>query len=246
MRSCLTLEKAIAEHFILYAICGYKEIKVTNSGNISIFWINAISAMRCHRKTGILAKGRCSMPLSVIITGVAFFLSFSQLNYEERMIDRLECLITNSCYLFDRPAGESGSTYTIANLLTDVSLHSSQKLKRSASGVRMLRQHETETDVDEGYDFGNETDEYDDDDVSDDEIDANIQKLVERDALSDSGYGELSIMYDHSYSKTPKRAKQSREEKSGVSMEVQALLSLANEATRQLEVIHGQKVDDKV
>lgn len=149
---------------------------------------------------------------------------------------------------FGRPAGESGSTYTIANLLTDVSLHSSQKLKRSATGLRILRKDDNETDIDEGYEFENESDEYDDDDVSDDEIDANIKKLVERDTLSDSGYGEqkLSIMFDHSYSKTPKRAKQGRDGKHGVSMEVQALLSLANEATRQLEVIQGQKADDKV
>lgn len=149
-----------------------------------------------------------------------------------------------TCF-FCRPAGESGSAYTIAHLLTDVSLHSSQKLKRSARGLQISRTSEIEVDIDEGFDFGNETDEYDYDDVSDDEIDANIQKLVERDTLSDSGYGGLSIMSDHSYSKTPKRAKQVREEKSGVSMEVQALLSLANEATRQLEVIQGSKKDDE-
>ena len=110
----------------------------------------------------------------------------------------------------------------------------------------MLYKHESETDIDEGYDFENETDEDDDEDVSDEEIDGNMQKLVERDALSDSGYGELSVMSDHSYSKTPKRPKQRRDDKSGVSMEVQALLSLANEATRQLEVIQGKKADDKM
>lgn len=145
-----------------------------------------------------------------------------------------------------RPAGESGSTYTIANLLTDVNLHSSQTLKRSANGARMLYKQETETDIDEGYDFGNETDDDNDDVVSDDEIDANINKLVERDALSDSGYGELSVMSDHSYSMTPKRAKQRREEKSVNSVEVQALLSLASEATRLLDGVKNKRVDNKV
>eukprot|EP00795_Rhopilema_esculentum_P013506 gene13506-4386_t len=143
-----------------------------------------------------------------------------------------------------RSAGESGSTYTIANLLTDVSLHSSQKLKRSANGLSVDQTFETETDIDDHYDFGNDSDYDYDDDVSDEEIDNNMKKLVERDTLGDSGYveGRQAVMSDHSYSRTPKRAKQARSDgKLGVSMEVQALLSLANEATRQLEVIHGQK-----
>ena len=110
----------------------------------------------------------------------------------------------------------------------------------------MLYKQETETDIDESYDFGNETDEDNDDAVSDDEIDANIHKLVERDTLSDSGYGELSVMSDHSYSMTPKRAKQRREEKSVSSVEVQALLSLASEATRLLDEVKSAKSNDKV
>jgi len=151
-----------------------------------------------------------------------------------------------------RPA-ESGTTYTIANLLTDVSLRSSQSLKRSSSGVRVPFKYDT--DVDEGCDFGNETDEYDDDDdddVSDAEIETNIQKLVECEDLDESGnlgdsgysgYSKLLVMSDHSYSKTPKRAKQKREEeKPSESL----LLSLANVASRQLEVIQGRKSDEKI
>ena len=121
-------------------------------------------------------------------------------------------------------------------------MHSSQSLKRSANGCKGPLRSKTQTETDESYDFGNETEEEEEDDVSDDEIDDNIKKLVERDSLGDSGYGEerLSVMFDHSYSKTAKRAKQSREQKLGVSMEVQALLSLANEATKQLGGIRSQ------
>ena len=133
-------------------------------------------------------------------------------------------------------------------------MRSSQSLKRSSSGVRIPFKYDTE--VDEGCDFGNETDEYDDDDddddVSDAEIEANMQKLVESEELDesgnlgDSGYSgcsKLLVMSDHSYSKTPKRAKQKREDaKPSESL----LLSLANVASRQLEVIQGRKSDEKI
>ena len=110
---------------------------------------------------------------------------------------------------------------------------------------QMRRSNDDEID---SYEFGGGESEYDDD-VSDEEIDGNMDKLVERDTLGDSGYGEgnLSAMSDHTYFKTPKRAKQakhlqrSRGQKKGVSMEVQALLSLANAATKQLEEIKATK-----
>ena len=171
----------------------------------------------------LMAKSRLHIPY--------FLVNFASHNYQ-------------IFHLFFRSAEESGSTYTIANLLTDVSLHSSQKLKRSANGLSVDQTFETETDIDDHYEFGNDSDYDYDDDVSDEEIDNNMKKLVERDTLGDSGYveGRQAVMSDHSYSRTPKRAKQARSDgKLGVSMEVQALLSLANEATRQLEVIHGQK-----
>eukprot|EP00794_Sanderia_malayensis_P017455 gene17455-19201_t len=140
-----------------------------------------------------------------------------------------------------RPAGESGTAYTIANLLTDVNLRSSQSLKRSANWKekrRLLRQQDAdEADADEEYLFDHNSEDEEEDNVSDEEIDDNMKKLVERDTLGDSGYGEgnLSAMSDHTYFKTPKRARQlNRSQKKVVEMGAQALLSLAKAASEQL------------
>ncbi len=144
---------------------------------------------------------------------------------------------TCSTTFFFRPAGESGSAYTIANLLTDVSLRSSQSLKRSADWQQRKSVRDLQSELDEEYFFGNYSED-EDDTVSDDEMDDNMKKLVERDTLGDSGYGEgsLSVMSDHTYFKTPKRARQlNRSQKKGVSMGAHALLSLAKAATKQLE-----------
>ena len=121
---------------------------------------------------------------------------------------------------------------------------------------RSLKRLRYDDSVDEEFEFHNDSD---DDDVSDEEIENNIKKLVERDTLGDSGYSEkgyFSAMLDHTYFKTPKRVKQNSKRRSrndlnkssdsDVSFEVEALLSLANAATKQLEQLQEQKVKEIV
>ncbi len=117
-------------------------------------------------------------------------------------------------------------------------------MKRSANWKEKRRLKDSGADLHDAYFLGNHSEDDDDDNFSDEEIDYNMKKLVERDTLGDSGYGEvnLSVMSDHTYFKTPKRARQQqRSQKKGVEMGAHALLSLAKAATEQLEENRIQK-----